>query len=369
MLPCGTPSIQGQLPHSKVDLSSPDPSILEGSRKAPTHFSVFLDPWTSSANLLEAAERGISSSLQPLLGQRCCRGWAEPGEEEAWGSEAHRDRDTCSAWLGTAWLPVTSDSVHYFWFSKGRKIRDTNLHTPLRRTIKRAEDILERLQMLLCPAPSTAGCLQNMLHVLLAYAPVLIYRLTLMSYHMAMTTQFKQNFQKSEPATPLCHLPLLTFVPALLRSLNADDTTPWGFVNSLLTAELSSIKWQCHRTAGARGTWWQWPHRETCAPFPHGSGATTLFLLWLFLVHSLFHVANTCLWVLPLFSAQERGGTGHKYHYCCYIHNNIIPGGNWSTETNSKHQCQQQEPLTSMNSSSHFKSWAFKSKQDFQGVH
>lgn len=108
---------------------------------------------------------------------------------------------------GTAWLPVPSDSVHYFGFSKGRKIRDTNLHTPLRRTIKRAEDILERLQMLLCPALGTAGCLQNLLHVLLAYAPVLIYSVTLMSYHRAMTA-FKQNFQKSEPAAPLCHLPI-----------------------------------------------------------------------------------------------------------------------------------------------------------------
>lgn len=60
--------------------------------------------------------------------------------------------------------------------------------------------------MLLCPALGTAGCLQNLLCVLLPYTPVLIYSLTLMSYHMAMI-QFKQNFQKSEPAAPLCHLP------------------------------------------------------------------------------------------------------------------------------------------------------------------
>lgn len=76
--------------------------------------------------------------------------------------------------------------------------------------------------MLLCPALSTAGCLQNMLHVLLDCAPVLIYSVTLMSYHRAMTlwnsVLFEQNFQKSEPAVPLCHLSLLTFVPALLRS-------------------------------------------------------------------------------------------------------------------------------------------------------
>lgn len=212
--------------------------------------------------------------------------WGEAvGELDASGCGA-----ACSAWLGTAWLPATSDSVLYFWSSKGRKIRDTNLHTPLRRTIKRAEDILERLQILLCPALSTAGCLQNMLRVLLAYAPVLICSMTLMSYHRAMT-QFKQNFQKSEPAAPLCHLPLLTFVPALLRSLTAGDTTLWGFLTSPLTAELSTIKWQSQQIwRGPRGTSWQQPHRETCLLFPSltRSRAATLSLLWLFLVRSLF---------------------------------------------------------------------------------
>ncbi|RMC12263.1 hypothetical protein DUI87_09775 [Hirundo rustica rustica] len=61
---------------------SPDPSILEGSRKIPTLFSLFLDPGTSSANRLEAhaaAEREIFSSLQPLLRQRCCRSLGEYG--------------------------------------------------------------------------------------------------------------------------------------------------------------------------------------------------------------------------------------------------------------------------------------------------
>lgn len=93
------------------------------------------------------------------------------------------------------------------------------------------------------------------------------------------------------------------------------------------------------------------PHREICPLFPSltGRGAATLFLLWLFFVHSLFQVANTCLWVLPLFSAQDRGGTGYKYHYYYYIHNNIIPEWSRSTEIDSEHQCQQQEPLTSLN--------------------
>lgn len=46
------------------------------------------------------------------------------------------------------------------------------------------------------------------------------------------------------------------------------------------------------------------PHRETCPLFSSltGSGASTLFLPWLFLVHSLFQVAfayKFCLCSLP----------------------------------------------------------------------
>lgn len=239
MLPCGTSFIQGPLPHFRVDISNLT-SLIQASWKAAEKFppiSVYF--WIHRDHLPSfwkhvLRQRGIFSSLQPFLEQKCC--WRWEGAWGSWGTRAQHGQG----------LPVTTDSVHYFWFSKGRKIRDTNLHTPLRRTIKRAEDILERLQILLCPALSTAGCLQNVLHVLLVYTPVLIYSMTLMSYHRAMT-QFGQNFQKSEPAAPLCHLPLLTFVPALLRSWNADDTTPWGFLSSPFPAGLSSIKWQSHQ--------------------------------------------------------------------------------------------------------------------------
>lgn len=112
------------------------------------------------------------------------------------------------------------------------------------------------------------------------------------------------------------------------------------------------------------------PHRETCPLFPHWEWGFHPFPP--LAVPCSFTVSSgICLQVLPLLSAQERGGTGYKYHYCCYIQNNIIPEWSWSTEIYSEHQCQQQEPLTSMNfnSSFHSKSQAFKSKKDCQGVH
>lgn len=75
--------------------NSPDPSILQGSRKLPTHFSVFLDPQASSAKLLEAraeAERGFSPPCSPPGAGVLLEVRRRPGGAG----------DTCSAWPGTA---------------------------------------------------------------------------------------------------------------------------------------------------------------------------------------------------------------------------------------------------------------------------
>lgn len=94
--------------------------------------------------------------------------------------------------------------MYYFWFSNRRKIRDTNLHTPPRRTIKRAEDILERLQIPLPPSCSWHYWVpteDGMLHVFLAYAPILIHSVTLKNHHRGMT-QFKSNLKKIKTCSP-----------------------------------------------------------------------------------------------------------------------------------------------------------------------
>lgn len=257
--------LQAQLPHSKVDLSNPTAPIAAPRRQRRNSHPFHC--WTQPAGstccstgrdfLLPAALPGAEVVLEVsrALGKEGWGSWSPAGT----GTHAQR------GWR----LPVTSDSVHYFWFSKGGKIRDTNLHTPLRRTIKRAEDILERLQILLCPALSTVGCLQNMLPVLLPYAPVLIYSMTLMSDHRAMTL-FKQNFQKSEPAAPHCPCPLASWPLCLPHSGVQMQVTPPREV-SLPTPSLQSrINGNPTRTGG--------PHRETCPLFPSFT-ESTLFLL------------------------------------------------------------------------------------------
>lgn len=235
MFPCGTSFIQGHFPPISGYFWIQGHHGPTCWKHVPQQGEGFSPPWGPHSG------RGAAGGEKSLV-------------RRPWGSWTLTGTGMCPAWLGTAWLPVTSDSVHYFCTSKGRKIRDTNLHTPLRGTIKRAEDILERLQILLCPALSTVGCLQNMLHVLLAYTPVLIYGVTLVSYHRAMT-QFKQNFQRLEPAAPLCHLFLSTFVPALPRSLNADDTTLGVFLTSPSLQSWAALNGCIKSHQNWRGAW------------------------------------------------------------------------------------------------------------------
>lgn len=265
MFPCGTHSSRPSCPIPRWTSPTQQPqSQHPGRQRRNSHpFHCWTQPAGSTCCstgrdfLLPAALTGAEVVLEVsrALGKEGWGSWSPAGT----GTHAQR-----------GWgLPVTSDSVHYFWFSKGGKIRDTNLHTPLRRTIKRAEDILERLQILLCPALSTVGCLQNMLPVLLPYAPVLIYSMTLMSDHRAMTL-FKQNFQKSEPATPHCPCPLSSWPLCLPHSGVQMQVTPPREV-SLPTPSLQSrINGNPTRTGG--------PHRETCPLFPSFT-ESTLFLL------------------------------------------------------------------------------------------
>lgn len=77
---------------------------------------------------------------------------------------------------------------------------------PPRRTIKRAEDILERLKIPLppsCSQPCSVHVEDRTLHVFLTYAAILMYNVTLNNQHRGMT-QFKSLLPNTKTPAALC---------------------------------------------------------------------------------------------------------------------------------------------------------------------
>lgn len=77
---------------------------------------------------------------------------------------------------------------------------------PPRRTIKRAEDILERLKIPLppsCSQPCSVHVEDRTLHIFLTYAAILMYNVTLNNQHRGMT-QFKSLLPNTKTPAALC---------------------------------------------------------------------------------------------------------------------------------------------------------------------